>query len=157
MSLISNIYDTAKGIQWPGVIGGLAGGLFIFNKLGGFDGGIIGMLGTAVAVLTGAWLANKGTDLIGGLFNKIRGGGSSPDKSTTVSKAIEKPTIAPAVAQYKPKDIGELGSLIVNGQLVAPPSTAPVQMADGTTVKPGATPPKPKDTIALASAQPTRQ
>lgn len=121
MALLDNIYDKDKGIQWPGLIGGLLGGLFVFNKLGGMQGGMLGMIGAAIAVLTGAWLANKGTEMIGGLIKKtglFGKGGPSPEQ--TPGKVAQQPKQAPGAENYKPKEIGDVAPTIVNGSLIQP-------------------------------------
>lgn len=152
MALLDNIYDTAKGIQWPGLIGGLLGGLFIFNKLGGMEGGMLGMIGTAMAVLAGAWLANKGTEMIGGFVkNHFGKGGPSP---TGPGQAIQKPTLAPNSANYKPKDLGGLNPVKIDAALHA---EMPQHFDNDTSVTPGTTPTVPKQPTGRPSpAQPSK-
>ncbi|MCE2927975.1 MAG: hypothetical protein LW823_10115 [Rickettsiales bacterium] len=68
---VGQFYNKEKGgIQWLGIIGGLVGGLFIFNQMGGFAGGAVGLIATVIATLAGAWLVNKGYEKASNYMNE---------------------------------------------------------------------------------------
>jgi hypothetical protein len=82
--VVSQFYNSEKGgLQIGGLIGVILGGIAGYKLLGASGGGIFGIGAAIVATLMGAWLGNKGADLIGGYMRKDKSPSPAPGPEVT--------------------------------------------------------------------------
>lgn len=121
-------YDSDKGgLQWGGIIGGLVGGFFAYKKFAG-GGGWLGGIAVVLASLAGAWLVNKGTDLVSGWMKpKPTVPGQSQNKSPNVPGQAMSPqhNLPSNVREISPDQLDpEARKLFEGAAKTIPPETA---------------------------------
>lgn len=140
---IGQFYDEdSEKPRWAGIIGGLVGGLYIFNKLGGMGGGWLGWIGTALAVVAGGWLTNKGMDLFERTFGSKKNQGApapvqEPSREVDLkdkTRVREKENPVKLAADLK------LGEIVPNIAMVEGETIKDVRVADTMGFMPDNTP-----------------
>lgn len=102
-AVIKQFHNKDKGgFLISGIIGGIVGGVYIFGKLGGLGGGPISIIGTALAAVSGAWLANMSSEAIGGFIDKNFG--KDKEKDVNAPQTSQTPELEQQKSQEKTND-----------------------------------------------------
>jgi len=130
---MNQFYDGDKGgVKWAGLVGGLAGGFFIFNALGG---GMMGIAAALLAAVAGAWLANGAAKSIGSFLDKKADHAAANSPHASIAKVRQHELAhAPDVDKFQKPD---LGTLVAN---IKKPTEGMVYTQADSHNGPGATP-----------------